>query len=438
MRHKSDQKIDQKCVRVPVYFILTVILSLMLAACASKAWYQSYGFDTREDALTIASVPVLIDALGDQDARVREQTAETLAEIGPDARDAVPALIEVLQEDVLDVRMAAADALEAIELETVINPDDEDVINAQMWVSMTRLESSDWMVKRDAAKKLAELGPAAVTALPALIKAIEDRSDWREHYHNRVLAAAVTALGNIGPQARTATPGLINLMDSKDFTIRLEVVKALGKIGPPTDPAVKEALIEAIHGDPELIGLRDSLASLIPAKYEDQAYRGMSFGDPDCDVRREAAAILGRFEADAVSAVPILLEVFLTDINPNVRRQAAISLCEIQPGGGAAMIALDKAIDDEDGPLTRETAVLELRNTPPEYRESWLPRIVSCLDDIEDGVRLNAVKTLAEFKIGNDMVYKALLRLALEDKSLIVKAEAKRTLNYLKSIESVE
>jgi HEAT repeat protein len=438
MRHQTDRKVEQKKFIVLLCMILTIALSPALTACATKAWYKSYGFDSREDINTIASVPVLIDALGDHNPKVRMEVANTLAQIGPDAKDAVPALIEVLKDNDFNVRQAAADALDAIELKKQSLADEAEIKKIRLLVNTTRLESKNRIIQKEALDQLADIGHEAVVALPELIRIIEDRSDWRDNYYNPVLKGAVVVLGNIGPEARVATPALIKLMDNKDFAVRIEVVKALGKIGPGTDSALIEALIQAVRGDPELIVLRDNFAKLLPSSYEYLAYKGITYGDPDCDVRREAAASLGRFGTDAVAAVPALLDATLTDINENVKRQAAFSLCRIQPGSGAAMIALEKAINDKDGPFTREAALLELRNVPQEYRTSWLPRILYALDDIEEDVRLNAVKTLAEYRIGNETVCKALRRLALEDKSLTVKAEAQKTLNYLKDVQPAE
>ena len=420
MRHQTDRKVEQKKFIVLLCMILTIALSPALTACATKAWYKSYGFDSREDINTIASVPVLIDALGDHNPKVRMEVANTLAQIGPDAKDAVPALIEVLKDNDFNVRQAAADALDAIELKKQSLADEAEIKKIRLLVNTTRLESKNRIIQKEALDQLADIGHEAVV------------------YYNPVLKGAVVVLGNIGPEARVATPALIKLMDNKDFAVRIEVVKALGKIGPGTDSALIEALIQAVRGDPELIVLRDNFAKLLPSSYKYLAYKGITYGDPDCDVRREAAASLGRFGTDAVAAVPALLDATLTDINENVKRQAAFSLCRIQPGSGAAMIALEKAINDKDGPFTREAALLELRNVPQEYRTSWLPRILYALDDIEEDVRLNAVKTLAEYRIGNETVCKALRRLALEDKSLTVKAEAQKTLNYLKDVQPAE
>ncbi len=439
MRQRRD-KINLKRL---VGIAIILFVPLMLSSCAAwqtvkniagtgTPWYKAYGFESEKEMLTIASVPVLIDALGDQRPEVRVEAAGVLAEIGPDAKDAVPALIEVAGDEDFAVRQAAADALEIIELKSksvFFEEEKEQKNKIKLVVYTVRLESPDWMVKREAVNQLAAMGKVAAPAVPDLIRVLEDRSDWYRHY-NEVLRGAATALGNIGPAAQPATPALIELMENKDYDVRLEVVKALGKIGPSTDSAIIGALVDAVHGDPDFMDVRHSLAGLLPSSWEYMAYKGILYGDPDFDVRREAAASLGGFEAAAVSAVPALLDATLTDIDFDVRRESAQSLYRIEPRGEAVLIVLDRTIEDKK-PAVREAAMKQLIDIRPDVRESWVPRILVHLDDIDEGVRMNAVKALAEYKITNDMVYKALKRVALEDKSLKVKNEAVKTMFLL-------
>jgi HEAT repeat protein len=60
-------------------------------------------------------VPVLIEALKDQRVYVRRLIVESLGQIGPQAKDAVPALRTALQDEESDIRRLAAKALEKIE-----------------------------------------------------------------------------------------------------------------------------------------------------------------------------------------------------------------------------------------------------------------------------------------------------------------------------------
>lgn len=409
-------------------------IPLALASCSylpwhqSEPWYTAYDIDSKDDMVTISSVPSLVKALENENPEVRLEALNALAAIGPDAKDAVPALMAAAADKDEDdaVHQAVADTLEAIALKGENLEADEEARKIKLLVQVVRLESRDWMVQREAVNRLVDLGQDAAPALPALIRVLEDQSNWNPHY-NDVLKGAVISLGNIGPDARTANPALIRLMNSKDYRVRLEIVKAMGKIGPMKDQAIIETLIRVLNGDPELIDIRHGLARILPSSSEHMAYKGIIYGDPDADVRLEAAVSLGKFGPSAISAVPALLDASLKDIAYDVRREAVVSLCKIQPDGDNTMLALDKALGDTKA-SAREAAVLALKNVRPENREAWLPKIIACLDDMEEGVRFSAIKTLAEYKIDNDMVIQALHRVALEDKSLKVKQEAADTL----------
>ena len=59
----------------------------------------------------MATVQELIHRLKDSDWRVRYAAVCALGEIGPEAKEAVPALVAVLKDEDKDVRYAAAWAL---------------------------------------------------------------------------------------------------------------------------------------------------------------------------------------------------------------------------------------------------------------------------------------------------------------------------------------
>ena len=70
---------------------------------------------------------------------------------------------------------------------------------------------------------LAEIGPAARDAVPALIETLKDREV-------EVRGSAVYALGEIGPAARAALPMLGVLLKDDNADIRKAAAIALGKI----------------------------------------------------------------------------------------------------------------------------------------------------------------------------------------------------------------
>ena len=88
---------------------------------------------------------------------------------------------------------------------------------------------------------LAEMGPEARPALPALVQALRDP-------HEVVRCRAMMALADMGPDARMAVPALIQMLDDPSRLVRRWAAATLGEIG-PTVPAAIPALIEALAGD---------------------------------------------------------------------------------------------------------------------------------------------------------------------------------------------
>lgn len=131
----------------------------------------------------------LIEDLKDGDSQVRHKAATALRALGPDARDAVPALAAALKDPDRDARHEASCALGSI-------------------------------------------GPAAV---PALIIAIKD-------VDGNVRREAAWALKLIGPDAREATSVVAIACKDSDPSVRFWARRALRRIGPDAAPALVAAL----------------------------------------------------------------------------------------------------------------------------------------------------------------------------------------------------
>jgi len=251
---------------------------------------------------------VLVRALMDESVRVREAAANALVEIGLQAVDAVPALIQAIrnEEEDSDLRQAASAALGAIGPEAV-----PALIQA--------LADEDEHVRRAAASALRDIGPEAVDAVPALIQALQDE-------HEDVRQAAASALGKIGPQA---VPALIGALGDGDANVRQGASLALGLIGPEAKEAVP-LLIQALEGDEDWL------------------------------VRSRAAYALGWIEPDASEAVPALVQA-LGDENEYVRSAVADALGEFGSQARDAVPALIEALGDEYGGA-RSSAARALRD----------------------------------------------------------------------------
>ena len=117
-----------------------------------------------------------------------------LGEIGPDAAAGMPALLELSNGKDLEVATQAVEALVKIDRRT------------------------------------------AATKIPSLL-------DWANTGHNpRVRLSAIGCLRDLGPAAASAMPALLNLADEQDISISAGAIEAISKIDPPTGQTLKQAI----------------------------------------------------------------------------------------------------------------------------------------------------------------------------------------------------
>ena len=88
---------------------MNTILGRGVAACLTLSLFSSAVAEEGE-----TSVAQLIEQLSSTDTQERREAAYALAELGPAAKEAVPALTERLQDEDPWVRRVAADALDEI------------------------------------------------------------------------------------------------------------------------------------------------------------------------------------------------------------------------------------------------------------------------------------------------------------------------------------
>ena len=231
------------------------------------------------------AVPSLIKSLSDRDPFVQSAAADSLGEIGPAAAsaipamvkafkissgfhkgiigpaigrigpEAIPALVELSKDSNEFVRLEATRALRFVgqgtgaaeaRLIELLNDKDSSVrveAGFALWKLFGRqsvidllsraLADPDENARATAADYLAELGPAAAPALPALIHALADPSD---SVRNR----STTALGKIGPAAKVAVPALLEATSHSGHWFFFE--KAVEAIGPEAIPGLIDGL----------------------------------------------------------------------------------------------------------------------------------------------------------------------------------------------------
>ena len=229
--------------------------------------------------------PELVKALKDADPRVVGNALEALASLGPDA---VPEIVRGLADPELRhyatrvlFLMGADGARSVPELVAAMKAAGDG--------------ADDRQFRREILMTLAQLGPQAAQAVPALIEGL-DAADPE----NRALAAI--ALGKIGAQAREAIPALRE---------KLQEARADGN---PT--AVVWALLSIVPNDRPLKLLA------IPLMRK-------ALSHPEDVVRAEAAQMLGKIGGPARIAVEDI-QPLLDDPSPLVRDAAAAALEALQ------------------------------------------------------------------------------------------------------------
>ena len=189
-------------------------------------WFTTYieGAEVRE----------LIAKLKDKDSDTRRAAAKELAEVGPEAKPAVPDLIRALRDKDLFVRRYSAEALGNV------GPEAKSAIPALS----AALNDPKKEVAEAAIDALGKFGHDSLAALTSALKdANKDPSVRRK---------AAVALGKIGLRARSAVPAMTDILNGKvkaakkgkgnDDDIRLEVASALGSVAKSDDTAAIDAL----------------------------------------------------------------------------------------------------------------------------------------------------------------------------------------------------
>ncbi|MFO0846708.1 MAG: HEAT repeat domain-containing protein [Gemmataceae bacterium] len=191
-----------------------------------------------------AEVKELVAKLRDADSDVRRAAAKGLAELGAEAKPAVPDLVKATADRDLFVRRFAAEALGNV------GPDAKAAV-----APLARLLGDEKPeVQLAAVEALPKLGPASVAALTAAVKDPNRAAAVRKK--------AAQGLAAIGPEARKAVPALTDVLTGRiaspkaprkgknleDDDVRLDAAAALGAVAKPEDKAAVAALKSVSEG----------------------------------------------------------------------------------------------------------------------------------------------------------------------------------------------
>jgi HEAT repeat protein len=407
---KACQGVADDCSRAKAEIVVTSLI-----AALARAELAPYA----EDALVrigSTGVPSLTEALGNIHPELRHRAACALGRIGPDAIDALPALILSLREVVPhggggiltfahshDINGHAINALGRIGEGAV--------------PGLTKaLANPDVRIRRGATLALLTMTPEhARCAVTALVDALGDRDQ-------DVRCGAIDALGGLGPMAASAVPALLAALTAPSPVVRRAVVHSIGRIredglsamaalgvaSRDSDEGVRSCAIgalEAIGGDSavhllikatrdttdrvasQVVAALGSLAALpqltIPTIIAAMRTTG--------DTQGAAVKALGQFGADAVTSVVALLH----DADPDVRVAALRAVAQLKEHASDAVPALIQALSDPD-PAVRSQAVWALEKFDGDATRT-IEAITDALKDEDSWVRMAAAMSLATF-----------------------------------------
>jgi HEAT repeat protein len=357
-----------------------------------------------------ATVPALIDGLGQKESAVRAAVATALGDVAleqPYARvgSACAALAKALSDPDLTVRRAAAGAFSSVLLSTRSG-----VLPARDALPALRkaLGDSDAEVRQAAAAALPELGFHAREAVADLVKKLKEESPRDRH-------AAAQALGRLGSTALAASPALRAALEDKDSRVRTTAATSLFLV--TRNPQVILDVLEGpFRGPGDLDRLR--VLTALPELGGDVTPALVKLlQGTDEPVRRTVMRFLIQSDRGERRAAVEALRTLLHYKSKEDILPAALALCRLMASARPAVPDLVRFLEDTDGDK-RETAAFALGFLGPNARDA-VPALLKKLSDSRPGVRRRAADALGMVGVKNEDVLTRLEALCEDDSGLV-------------------
>lgn len=284
------------------------------------------------------AIPVLTAALDATDEHELMRITMLLHQIGPDAKQAIPALIKILNDQRTLVRLEAALAITAIDPSAAVP-------------AIPSLREHVRLKYRgaEAARALAEIGPKAKEAIDDLEGLLKE-----DNPHTRLPAAE--AIARIDPTKVDFAVQTINAMLSDDKKtrgmVRSYAIESLRRIGPAAKDSVPtlEKLLKdngPFHADVAILAVE--LGDSKPAREWIQTH--LKATDPEAD---EVLETFHQHSAIAKKFLPELIAVLKDGKSPYIIREVAEVLAKIGPDAKVAAPALRESIKKLKTPQQRK------------------------------------------------------------------------------------
>lgn len=335
------------------------------------------------------AVPQLTRALASPDEDVRWHAARALESIGPKAASAAPALIKALKDKSASVRAHAARAL------GMLGDKQSSIIDGLA----SLITDPDAQVRRSAIGAIARLDPGPDVAIPLMVKVLDDADpavklpalqtlaeggayvvpalvEALDHPQGRYWATLV--LAEVGPPAKDAVPALTKLLADQDPEVRMQVAMTLAAIG--VDAASAAPALVTSLGD-KVPGVRYAGAYALGQLRAAEALPDLEKAEAgdDAFLAMVSAWAVAKIKPDDTSAVAKAVELIVGGLksdNANVRQGAARALLDLNAPRETVGPPLIAALDDPD-PEVQENVAQALAS----QGEAILPRVMERLKD---------------------------------------------------------
>lgn len=234
--------------------------------------------ETIDPKLEAETAVLLIRQLRDPEAILRLRAAQALASLGPEAKGAIPDLLNLIRErSSYEIRQAAANTLGAIAYDKKAGPH-----LPSLQALYKALDDPAFQVRLAAIRSLSILGPPGdPSQTPGYVKALEPTAtkdpepalqiwarvaiigakgefgddmlgpiaEFTKNGDAVVRAQAIQALGSIGPKAKSKVGAIANCLGDAEPSVKTVAVWALGRMEAAAIPHLPA--LERIAADPK-------------------------------------------------------------------------------------------------------------------------------------------------------------------------------------------
>ena len=326
------------------------------------------------------AVGPLSELLSDSEEELRMQVIHALAAIGPEAKSAGPQLLKIYQGDKEPssrysagyalAKIGVAEASEAFEKGATdkdpflalvsawghaqLHPNDKEIVTKSAQQIIAGLTSENAKLRMAAAQALSESKASPELAAPAFEKAMADTSP-------EVKITAIKAVAAMGSKAVPRLALAIQKSPSKE--VRESAMRVIALIGAEAKEAVP-ALVERLAAEKDPLVRREiqvTLAMIGPAAAPALAELKKSLAAEQEEVRLSAIYALGKIGPAAAEAIPELRKNIAPAGEDRFERLASVwALLRIKPGDSTlikiAVPLLTRALESERENVRAEAA----------------------------------------------------------------------------------